>query len=70
MPMEKLVSILEQIRDQQKEQIVNYEHAIDAQKQALELHRSARKVMTFLIAAPWILLTILAAAFLLGLITP
>jgi hypothetical protein len=68
--MEKLVSILEEIREQQKQQIVNYEQALDAQKQALDLHRGARRVLGFLIAAPWLILVILLAAYLLGLIQP
>jgi hypothetical protein len=50
-----LISILQQIRDQQKEQIVNYERALKTQEEAIALQRRGRRTLLFLIIMPWVL---------------
>ena len=55
MSSEALLSILEQIRDQQKEQLVNFERALETQNAAAELQRRGRKLLIVLIVMPWVL---------------
>jgi len=50
-----LISILQQIRDQQKEQIVNYERALKTQEEAIALQHRGRRTLLFLIIMPWVL---------------
>lgn len=66
MPSEDLVTILEQIRDQQKQQLVNYEKAMESQTTAIELQKRWRKLMVFLVGAPWVLVVVLLFIMLFG----
>jgi hypothetical protein len=63
---EALVSILEQIRDQQKQQLVNFERALETQNAAAELQRRGRKMLIFLIVMPWVLVAVLLVMMLFG----
>lgn len=56
MSVDRLISILEDIRDQQKQQIANYERALAAQQKAVSFQRHGRPVLLFLIFMPWVLL--------------
>lgn len=66
MSSEALVSILEQIRDQQKQQLVNFERALETQNAAAELRRRGRKMLIFLIVMPWVLVAVLLVMMLFG----
>ena len=66
MSSEALLSILEQIRDQQKEQLVNFERALKTQNAAAELQRRGRKLLIVLIVMPWVLAIGLLAILFLG----
>ena len=55
MSSETLLSVLEQIRDQQREQLVNFERALETQSAAAELQRRGRKLLIVLIVMPWVL---------------
>jgi hypothetical protein len=50
---ERLVTLLTEIRDQQKRQVSNFEQAIEAQNKYLELQRKGRQTFLFMIYAPW-----------------
>jgi hypothetical protein len=63
---EPLISILEEIRDQQRQQLVNFERALEYQSTAAELQRRGRKMLTFLIVTPWVLVAVLLGMMLLG----
>src|SRR5262245_38032693 len=49
----ELVNLLTEIRDQQKQQIENFERAVDGQNQYLDLQRKGRRMFQFLVYAPW-----------------
>jgi hypothetical protein len=66
MSSEALLSILQQIRDQQKEQLVNFERALETQNAAAELQRRGRKLLIALIVMPWVLAIGLLAILFLG----
>lgn len=66
MSTEALLSILEQIRDQQKEQLVNFERALETQNAAAELQRRGRKLLIALIVMPWVLAIGLLFVFFFG----
>jgi hypothetical protein len=55
MPDERLLTILEEIRDQQKMQIANFERALATQDEAMALHRRAKQIFFFLVFMPWLL---------------
>lgn len=65
MSPERLIAILEEIRDQQKLQIANFERALGTQDEALLLQRQGRRVLWFLVAAPWAMMILLLGLFLL-----
>jgi hypothetical protein len=52
---EKLIPLLEEIRDQQKQQIANYERALSVQDEAMELQRRGRRTLLALMILPWVL---------------
>jgi hypothetical protein len=70
MSSEALLSILEQIRDQQRQQLENFERALETQSAAAELQRRGRKTLIFLILMPWVLVAVLLLMMLLGLTIP
>ncbi len=65
MSTETLITILEEIRDQQKQQISNFERALQAQDEAIALQRRGRRMLVFLIFTPWVLVVVLLAVVLL-----
>ncbi len=64
---DKLIPLLEEIRDQQKRQIENFERALVTQTEAMALHKKGRKVWMSLIIAPWALIGVLLLGHLAGL---
>jgi hypothetical protein len=65
MSSERLIGLLSEIRDQQKQQIQNFERALDAQAEYAELQRKGRRIFLFLVYAPWAALAILLLRWLL-----
>jgi hypothetical protein len=63
---ERLITILEEIRDQQKQQIANYERVMSLQDEAMALQRRGRRTLLFLIIMPWAFLVTLLIIQLLG----
>lgn len=55
MSTERLLTILEEIRDQQKRQITNFERALATQDEAMALHRRAKQIFFFLVFMPWVM---------------
>ncbi len=56
MSTDSLIPILEEIRDQQKRQIANFERALAAQDKAMDLQQRGRRTLMFVIFMPWLLL--------------
>jgi hypothetical protein len=56
---DQLISILTEIRDQQKQQIVNFERAVQSQADFVALQKKGRKTLTFMIFAPWAAMVLL-----------
>jgi len=54
-----LIGILTEIRDHQRQQIDNFEKALAAQEEWTALQKKSRKVMTFMIFAPWLAMGVL-----------
>ena len=65
MTSDKLITVLEKIRDQQKLQIVNFEQAMQTQGEAQAIQQRGRRMLIFLIAAPWVLVVSMLIALLL-----
>lgn len=61
---DKLIVLLEEIRDQQKRQIANFERALGTQQEAMTLQHKTRRVLAVMIIAPWAVLGVLLAAHL------
>lgn len=59
MATESLIAILEQIRDQQKQQLMNFERALEIQTAAADLTRRSRKLGMVTILMPWVLAAVL-----------
>lgn len=57
MTTNRLLSVLTDIRDQQKRQIENFEKAIAAQNEHQLIQNKTRGMLKFLIFAPWVALT-------------
>ncbi len=68
MSTDKLITILEEIRDHQKQQIANYERALAAQNESIDLQRRGRRMLMFLIFMPWVLVVVLFMILLPGLL--
>ena len=65
MSTERLITVLEEIRDQQKQQIANYERALGMQDESMALQRRWRRTFLALIIMPWVLvLSLLIIIFL------
>ena len=65
MSTERLITVLEEIRDQQKQQIADYERALGMQDEAMALQRRWRRVFLGLVIMPWVLvLSLLVIIFL------
>jgi hypothetical protein len=65
MSTERLITVLEEIRDQQKQQIADYERALNMQDEAMVLQKRWRRVFLALIIMPWVLvLSLLLIIFL------
>lgn len=64
MSTDKIIEILTEIRDQQRQQVENFQAAIQSQEQAVALQNRARKMFQFLVIAPWLLVVVLLAAML------
>ena len=56
MSTERLISLLEEIRDQQRHQIANYERALQTQDEAMALQRRGRRTLMMLVLTPWLVL--------------
>ena len=67
MSQDAVISILEEIRDQQKLQIAKFERALTQQDEAMDLQKRGRKVFLFLVFMPWLVLVVV---FLLMLVNP
>jgi len=65
MSTERLIDILTDIRDQQKQQIQNFERAIESQQAYVDIQRRSRSTFTFLIVAPWVAMALLLSYMLL-----
>jgi hypothetical protein len=61
MASDQLISILTDIRDQQKRQIEEFERAIAEQQKYLELQKKGRQVFLFMVYAPWLSLALVLA---------
>ncbi len=59
MAAESLIAILEQIRDQQKQQLMNFERALKVQTAAADLNRRFGKLWLAAILIPWLLVAVL-----------
>lgn len=59
MSTETLIPLLEQIRDQQKQQLDNFEQAMEMQQAAAELQKRGRKILNVMIFLPWALIVVL-----------
>ncbi len=66
MSNQRLIPLLEQIRDQQKQQLANYEQALAAQQDATRQARHGQRVALFLLAMPWLLVVCLLLILVLG----
>jgi len=55
MSAQKLIPLLEQIRDQQKQQLANFERSLAAQQAATELHKRGQKLVFVFFGLPWLL---------------
>lgn len=55
MSTESMISILQQIRDQQKTQLANFERAMETQAAATEIQRRGQRTLLALIVMPWLL---------------
>jgi hypothetical protein len=65
MSTERLITVLEEIRDQQRQQIADYERALNMQDEAMALQKRWRRVFLALIIMPWVLvLSLLLIIFL------
>ena len=65
MSTERLITVLEEIRDQQKQQIADYERALGMQDEAMALQKHWRRVFIGLVIMPWVLvLSLLLIIFL------
>lgn len=49
----QLLTVLTEIRDQQKQQIANFERALKTQAESAAIQRQGRKLFTFMVFAPW-----------------
>jgi len=58
---DRLITIVTEIRDQQKQQIANYERAMHVHDEALALQRRSRGLFIFLVFMPWALVALLLA---------
>jgi hypothetical protein len=56
---ESIVPILEEIRDQQKIQIANFQRALAQQDEAMALQRRARHIFLFLTFMPWVAMVVM-----------
>jgi len=64
MSAQHLITILTEIRDQQKQQIVNFERALQSQEDFVALQKKGRKALQFMIFAPWAAMVLLLVVLL------
>ncbi|MFO0838852.1 MAG: hypothetical protein U1D55_10020 [Phycisphaerae bacterium] len=61
MSADRLIQILTEIRDQQRQQVANFEQAIQIQQEHADLQRKGRQTFLFMVYAPWLLVLAMIA---------
>lgn len=60
---DRLIALLTEIRDQQRQQIANFEAALRTQAEMTRIQQRGRSAFLFLVYAPWVAMVALLLVF-------